>query len=137
MINYCCDNVFVGCVVFNFESIKRFIYMKSVAIINNERFGVGDVDLGEKLIGSFLRKIWVNKVKPDTMIFYHSGVKLLAKDSHVIDAIEALSKAGVDLVACGTCVGYYDVKNDIVFGRISDMAEIVGLIMDADKVVTP
>ena len=111
--------------------------MKSVIVINREGFGVGDSELGKKLIGSFLRKLWANEVKPDTIIFYHSAVKLLTRDSLVLDAIESLSKAGVDLVACGTCVGYYDIRDDIRFGRVSDMGEIVGLIMDADKVVTP
>ena len=111
--------------------------MKTVVIISNERFGVGDTDLGDKLIGSFLRKMWANEVKPDTMIFYHAGVKLLTKGSQVLDAIEGLAKGGVDLVACGTCIGYYDVRDEVLFSRVSDMAEIVGLIMSADKVVTP
>ena len=111
--------------------------MKTVVIINSERFGAGDTDLGDKLIGSFLRKIWAQEVKPDTMIFYHAGVKLLTKDSQVLDAMEGLAKAGVDLVACGTCIGYYDVRDEVLFGRVSDMAEIVGLIISADKVVTP
>lgn len=111
--------------------------MNTVVIINNERFGVGDTDLGDKLIGSFLRKLWASEVKPDTVIFYHTGVKLLTKGSQALDAIEGLAKAGVDLVACGTCIGYYDVRDEIMFGRVSDMGEIVGLIMSADKVVTP
>jgi intracellular sulfur oxidation DsrE/DsrF family protein len=112
-------------------------FMNTVIVINSERFGVSDNELGEKLIGSFLRKLWANVEKPKTMVFYHTGIKLLTKDSLVLDAIEALSKAGVDLVACGTCAGYYDVRDDILFGRISDMAEIVGIIMGSDKVVTP
>ena len=111
--------------------------MKTVFVFNNERLGIGDKELGEKLIGSFLRKVWANDEKPDVMIFYHAGVKLLIKDSPVLDAIEALSKAGVDLVVCGTCAGYYNVRDDIQFGRISDMTEIVRLIMAAEKVVTP
>ena len=111
--------------------------MKTVVIINTERLGVGDIDLGDKLIGSFLRKMWASEVKPDTMIFYHAGVKLLTKGSQVLDAIEGFANAGVDLVACGTCIGYYDVRDEVMFGRVSDMAEIVGLIMSADKVVTP
>ena len=111
--------------------------MKTVIIINSERFGMGDVELGEKLIGSFLRKLWANESKPDAMIFYHTGVKLLTKESQILDALEALSKDGVELIVCGTCAGYYDVKDDIQYGRVSDMTEIVRLIMDADKVITP
>ena len=111
--------------------------MKTVVILNSERFGVGDIDLGEKLIGSFLRKLWANDKKPDALIFYHTGVKLLTKNSLVLDVLEALSKSGVDLIVCGTCAGYYNIRDDIQFGRVSDMTEIVRLIMNAEKVVTP
>ena len=110
--------------------------MKTVIIMNCERFGIGDEDLGKKLIGSFLRKLWANETKPGAIIFYHTGVKLLTKESHVLDALEALSKDGVDLIVCGTCAGYYGVKDNIRYGRVSDMTEIVQLIIDADKVIT-
>ena len=113
------------------------IVMRTLIIINSERFGIDDKELGDLLICSFLRKLWANKQKPDAIIFYHTGVKLLTKKSQILDALEALSKAGVDLIICGTCAGYYDVKDEIQYGRVSDMTEIVRLIMDADKVITP
>ncbi|MBU0497362.1 MAG: sulfurtransferase-like selenium metabolism protein YedF [Candidatus Thermoplasmatota archaeon] len=111
--------------------------MKSIIVINKERFGVGDEDLGDTLLSSFLRKLWASEKKPDAILFYHAGVKLLKDGSPVRDALEELEKAGVDLIACGTCVGYYDIKKSIKLGRISDMATIISTIMNADKVITP
>jgi selenium metabolism protein YedF len=111
--------------------------MNNVIIINKERFGVGDDDLGDTLLSSFLRKLWASEKKPDAIIFYHAGVKLLMDKSPVRDALEALEKAGIDLIACGTCVGYYDIKKSIKLGHISDMTTIIATIMNAEKVITP
>ena len=49
---------------------------------------------------------------------------------------EKLEKSGVELVACGTCIDYFDLKDKIKFGRVSDMGEMVKSMMDYDKVIT-
>ena len=73
-------------------------------IINSELFGKGPEELGAKVMGSFLRKLCNEENKPEKIIFYNTGVKLMGEGSPVLDALELLEKGGVDLVACGTCV---------------------------------
>jgi intracellular sulfur oxidation DsrE/DsrF family protein len=70
------------------------------------------------------------------MAFYNSGVKLLAAGSPVADALDGLAQAGVELIACGTCVKYYGLDERLSAGRISDMQEIVGKLMASEKVIT-
>jgi hypothetical protein len=43
----------------------------------------------------------------------------------------------VDLVVCKTCIGYYDIEKNLVVGRLSDMQEIVSIMMNSDKIITP
>jgi selenium metabolism protein YedF len=111
--------------------------MKTVVILNNEYLGEGNIDLGRQLIDSFLRKMWMLEKKPDAIIFYNSAVKLLAEGSTVIDALQALSKSGVDLIACGTCTSFYDINEKMKVGRVSNMQEIVNILMKTEKVITP
>jgi len=111
--------------------------MKTVVILNNEYLGEGNTDLGRQLIDSFLRKMWMLEKKPDAIIFYNSAVKLLAEGSTVIDALQALSKSGVDLIACGTCTSFYDINEKMKVGRVSNMQEIVNILMKTEKVITP
>ena len=92
--------------------------------------------LGETLMAAFLRKLCALKEKPDHVVFYHSAVKLLSQESPVLDPLEILSRAGVDLVACGTCISYYELNNKTGAGRVSDMREIVDLLMHSDSVIT-
>ena len=109
---------------------------RRLVVVNSEVLGDGSVELGAKLMASFLRKLCTASAKPEVMLFYNSGVKLLAEDSHVLDALTILSDAGVDLVACGTCAGYYGITDRMAVGRISDMAEVVGRMLDSEAVVT-
>jgi len=83
--------------------MKRSSQMQ-IVVVNSDSMGRGDAELGTQLIGSFLRKLWAQESKPDAVIFYNSGVKLMAHGSGVLDGLEGLAAAGVDLVACGTCV---------------------------------
>ncbi|MFH1415515.1 MAG: sulfurtransferase-like selenium metabolism protein YedF [Elusimicrobiota bacterium] len=110
--------------------------MVKTILINSTGLGHGDEKLGEKLMGSFLRKLWANSDKPEKIVFYNSGVKLLAKGSNVLDALDSLLKAGVDLIACGTCMGYYGLNDDIVLGRISNMQEIVEILISSEGTLT-
>jgi len=112
--------------------------MTTTIILNSELFGGGENNkLGTQLMGSFLRKIWMVEKKPDTMIFYNTGVKLLIEGSSVLDALDALSRAGVDLVACGTCVEFFNLSQQIRIGWVSNMEEIVSILTKSSKVITP
>jgi len=105
-------------------------------ILHSEALGNGSDELGKTMTGSFLRKLWASAKKPDTIIFYNSAVHLLTTQSSVLDALTGLSKAGVDLVACQTCIGFYEIEK-LAIGRIIDMQEVVSILMKSDKVITP
>ncbi|MBN1997573.1 sulfurtransferase-like selenium metabolism protein YedF [candidate division KSB1 bacterium] len=108
--------------------------MKKIIILNSNTLGSGSDELGEVLIGSFLRKIWAAENKPNAIIFYNSAVKLLSEGSKVLDAAHGLNDAGVDLLACGTCIGYFKMQDKLAVGRESNMEEIVNLMLDAHVV---
>jgi selenium metabolism protein YedF len=111
--------------------------MKTTVILHSEALGRGSDELGKTMTSGFLRKLWASDKKPDTIIFYNSAVHLLTEKSSVLDSLSGLSKAGVDLVACQTCIGFYEIEKKIVVGRIVEMQEIVSILMKSDKVITP
>jgi selenium metabolism protein YedF len=111
--------------------------MKTTIVLHSETLGSGSDELGKMMMGSFLRKLWASEKKPDTIIFYNSAVHLMTEKSSVLDALSGLSKAGVDLIACQTCVGFYEIEKKLVIGRISEMQELVSILMKSEKVITP
>ena len=110
--------------------------MTRTVIIKSEVMGVDPPELGAKMIGSYLRKLCQADPKPSSLLFYGTGVKLLVDGSTVLDALEILRDAGVDLVACGTCVGFFELKGKLKLGRVSDMPELISLLTKSDHVVT-
>lgn len=107
-----------------------------IVIVNSETLGKGDEGVGQTLLAVFLRKVLASLKKPDAIIFYNSGVKLLVPGSRYIDILEALEVQGVELLACGTCV--YKVCNEkaLVVGRITNMSEITDILLSAETVIT-
>lgn len=109
---------------------------KSVIIINSDTLGKGDAEVGYTLLGTFLRKLLASIKKPDVIIFYNSGVKLVIKGSYFIDILDGLEASGVELLACGTCI-YKACKNSsLAVGRITNMEEITDIVLNAEKVIT-
>lgn len=109
---------------------------RAVLILNSDLLGRGDEELGALLIDNFLRTLAFLDEPLQEIVCYNSGVKLAAAGSTAVPFLEALAKKGVDIVLCGTCVHYFGLEDRIVVGRISDMRNIVNILMDADKTIT-
>ncbi len=108
----------------------------TVVVVASSSLGRGDEGLGSKLMANFLRKLWASPRKPGTIVFYNSGVNLLVDGAEGIEAVSGLSDAGVDIVACGTCVNFYGIADRLAAGRVSDMQEIVSLLLQASKTIS-
>ncbi len=76
----------------------------TVVILSAEEMGRGDDALGAKLLANFLRTLTGIDPKPDAILFYNAAVKLLGPGSASLDALRLLDGAGVDLLACITCL---------------------------------
>ena len=110
--------------------------MSTVIVLKQNTMGNGDDILGEKLIGAFLKKLWIKKEKPETIVLYNAGVKLVSNESPYLDALSGLEEAGVEIIACGTCLDFFNIEGELKVGRRSDMVEIVDTMMSADKTIT-
>ncbi len=109
---------------------------KCVIIINSHTLGRGDEEVGQTLLGTFLRKVLASIDKPDVIVFYNSGVKLLTKESRYLEVLDSLEASGIELLACGTCVFHVCGQRSLAVGRISNMEEIADVLIKAEKVIT-
>jgi len=107
-----------------------------VVIVHAETMGRGDDVLGAKLTGSFLRTLATVESRPDAVVFYNAAVKLLAPGSPHLEALQDLHAAGVDLLACVTCLEFYALTDRLAVGQVSNMREIVQRTMAATTVIT-
>jgi selenium metabolism protein YedF len=110
--------------------------MRTVIAVQGEFMGRGNEKVGKRLTASFLRKLVMVDPKPEAIVFLNTAVYLLTPRSNALDELTQLQDAGVDLLACGTCVGFFKVEDELQLGEISNMLEIATLFAQADKVIT-
>ncbi|WP_417910839.1 sulfurtransferase-like selenium metabolism protein YedF [Candidatus Electronema sp. PJ] len=108
-----------------------------VYIISAAAMGRGNDDLGWALLQTYLQTICKVKPLPTKMLFYNGGVRLVAEESGALNVLRALQEQGVEILACGTCLDFFNLKAKIQVGRISNMHEIMTAVAEADKVVSP
>lgn len=92
--------------------------------------------LGEILVRGFFHTLGEVEPLPDTIIFFNSGVKLVVEGSSVLEDLRDLHERGVEILVCGTCLGYYGLKDKVVVGEVSNMYAIAETMLRAGKVVS-
>jgi hypothetical protein len=64
-------------------------------------------------------------------------VKLATQDSEVLDDLKNLATTGVEMLVCGTCANFFNIKDQIAVGIISNMYDIAGAMSRAGRLVVP
>lgn len=107
-----------------------------VIAIQSEHMGRGDEKLGKILIKSFIYTVRETKPYPKSILFFNSGVKLTVEESEVLDDLKALENEGVEIISCGTCLDYFNLKDKLGVGSISNMYTIYEKMRNSTNVVT-
>ena len=106
-----------------------------VLAVSADSMGRGDPELGHILIRSFFHTLGEVKPRPDRIVLFNTGVRLACQGSDVLEDLCALEAAGIEILACGTCLGYFELKDKLAAGRVSNMYDIAEAILGAGKVV--
>ena len=109
----------------------------TVVAIESETMGNGDNTLGEVLMKSFIYTLTQLEKLPKSIIFYNAGAKLTLNDSAALQDIKNLEAQGVEVITCGTCLDYFEVKEELAVGSVSNMYTIVEKLNGAAKVIKP
>jgi selenium metabolism protein YedF len=109
----------------------------TIVQITSETMGVGDDELGGLLMRSFIKTQLQLETPPDALVFYNGGVRLCCRDSLLVDDLEAVAAKGVEIIACGTCLNFFELGDRLAVGRVTDMLEIASVLASAGRVVRP
>ena len=107
-----------------------------VLVVPGDRMGRGPEELGAILMRSFLHTLGEVNPRPDAIIFLNEGVKLTAEGSQVLEDLSGLAERGVEILVCGTCLDFFELKEKIAVGEVSNMYTITETLLRAGKVVT-
>jgi hypothetical protein len=110
----------------------------SDTVILFTRNGMGSAEpvLQLKLIQTYLKLLDESNTLPAAMCFYTDGVKLATKDSPVLETLRSLEAKGVRLILCSTCLGYFNLTDQVQVGIVGGMADIIEAQFKAQKVIS-
>lgn len=107
---------------------------KSVFVFASKRLGNGPEELGDLLIRGFFRTLAKTEPLPQVLVFLNTGVELLAVPE-INECLDTLVANGVTVLACGTCIDYFNLREQVKSDYLSNMGEIVSTLATATKVV--
>jgi selenium metabolism protein YedF len=106
-----------------------------IVFISSDCIGRGDDKLGRLLTSLFLRTLGERPAKPAFLLLANSGVKLALDDSDDSGTLEALECQGVRIMVCGTCLDFFGAKERLRAGIVSNMYEMVDILMSGARLV--
>lgn len=109
----------------------------NVVVLDSLYMGNGDKELGKILMKGFIYTLSEIEIIPKTILLYNEGVKLITKDSEVLEDLINLEKRGVEILACGTCLDFYKIPKTLLVGSVTNMYTIIERELKSDKVIKP
>ena len=106
-----------------------------VTFISGECLGNEEPELGKMLMKGFLSNIKNLDQKPKTVIFVNNGVRMLTTNEETVAIVKELADIGIEILACGACLEYFQLVDYLKVGVISDAYTVSNKLFNADKVV--
>ena len=107
-----------------------------IVVIASTSMGVGDNELGQTLMKAFIYSLTEQDVLPSHLLFYNEGAKLTTGLSAVLEDLKVLIEAKVEILTCGACLDYFNLKESLAVGEVTNMYHILEL-MSRHHVVRP
>ena len=115
-------------------SCEPMNYGNRVILMTKDYLGEGSEELGRNLMKTFWVCMVEADVKPSKIYFINSSVKMVVNDSVHLENIKKLADLGVEIAACGICLDYFGVKEELGVGSITNMYAITDSILGENVV---
>ncbi|HEX3030919.1 MAG TPA: sulfurtransferase-like selenium metabolism protein YedF [Bacillota bacterium] len=107
----------------------------TVVMITSQFLGQGEEELGKVLMRSYLYTLVEADDVPRAILLANSGAFLSCQGSTVLEHLEALANKGAEILTCGTCLDYYNLKDKLIVGQVTNMYTITEQLKLAGKVI--
>lgn len=109
--------------------------MAKRVFIVTDRIGRDNDELGAVLMKNFLYSLARNVERPKAVMLMNAGVRLACAGSASLDDLALLAENGVAIRACGTCLDFLGLKDELAVGEVGTMPDSVAALL-ADDVLT-
>lgn len=98
-----------------------------VIFLTTDSLGDGERELGTQLLETFFNLLKQRETLPAAVFCVNRGVLALTEQSFASLHLKELAERGVPVLACATCVDYYDIRDQLVTGEVSSMGHFMEL----------
>lgn len=105
-----------------------------VILLASDQLGNGEKELGKGILETFFTILKQKEELPVAVFCMNSGVFTLTEESLVSLQLADLEGKGVEVLACKTCVDYYELNEKLVTGKVSGMAQFVELASEYEVI---
>jgi len=109
----------------------------TIVVVNSATMGIGNDELGKVLIKGFLYAVSQLEELPKTILFYNGGATLTTEGSASLEDLKSMEAQGVEIKTCGTCLDYYNLKEKLAVGTVTNMYDIVETMDKAAHIIRP
>lgn len=105
--------------------------------IGKDHIGEGEGELGFNLLKMAVYTLSEGNHVPDYLLFMNSGVKFVVnKDEQIEQSLDKLIQRGTKVLVCGTCLNFYQIADQLKYGIVSNMYDILGAMEEVGNVIT-
>jgi selenium metabolism protein YedF len=108
---------------------------RSILLLAADTLGSGDPELGHLLLKNYLCTLTEMDDLPEKLFLVNAGVRLVCQGADTLEALETLGCCGVDIAACGLCLEFYHLKDQLAVGRTTNMLEIATALQTAGHII--
>ena len=119
------------------ESLCKGSIGNTVVVVSSDRMGSGNDELGRVLLKGFIFAVTQLDELPSKMLFYNGGAKITCEGSDSLEDLKNLEAQGVEIQTCGTCLDYYQLKEKLAVGTVTNMYSIVEAMAGAARILRP
>lgn len=119
------------------ESFCKGSTGNTIVVVSSDRMGSGNDELGRVLIKGFIFAVTQLDELPAKMLFYNGGAKITCEGSDSLEDLKNLEERGVEIQTCGTCLDYYQLKDKLAVGTVTNMYSIVEAMAGASRILRP
>ncbi|MDR1176687.1 MAG: sulfurtransferase-like selenium metabolism protein YedF [Treponema sp.] len=106
-----------------------------VLAIGKNTMGTGNEELGAILIKGFVYSLTELDPPPEIILFFNSGVTLSTEGSAAVKDLKSLEEKGCVISSCGTCLDFYNLRDKLAVGNVTNMYAIVEAMAQAGKLI--
>ena len=103
--------------------------------ITGDSYGNESDDLGKTLMKAYIYALTEIKPYPETIFFINRGAHLTAAGSPVLESLNILETAGVEILTCGTCINFFGLSETPEVGFVTNMYTIVEKLNNANNTI--